>query len=433
MTNKTSSEAINSNDGQAVKTVASFRASFFKHVGRTQSLSSSKTSGSVESDEGPKNEQAKVKNIHVSDVTPPPGFEKIVRKISRKQDKQTISDEEKCFSMAKHNILMKTHNNHQSAGDLTQYINPDLLIGRRSSLHQNVTDPLDKKIRQKEAYKTAMCQAWLQGRCCAFGEQCGFAHGEEELQPLPPNRQNPKFKTRICENYTTTGICPFGNRCFFIHPQPNASIDDVLEYKEALDQRARQLEGRAIIQHEEVVIPLIRLLPVRKVFYTQFQLSQMQQRLALEQQIQNEAQAIFTAGVLAQTAKTLENRAIELEIKKQQLEQQTQANFANYENFPLNSPTNGNFGMFSKGPTSRFAAIKNSAISGSMPLIHSNSSGNLLYQHPNSKMNNEKYAKDVFDPANSFNIKRSTIMPSDIMFGANEVLDLSDKESSARN
>ncbi|CAK5125301.1 unnamed protein product [Meloidogyne enterolobii] len=81
----------------------------------------------------------------------------------------------------------------------------------------------------------------------------------------------------------------------------------------------------------------------------------MQQRLALEQQIQNEAQAIFTAGVLAQTAKTLENRAIELEIKKQQLEQQTQANFANYDNFPLNSPTNGNFGMFSKGPTSRFA------------------------------------------------------------------------------
>lgn len=75
--------------------------------------------------------------------------------------------------MAKHNILMKTHNNHQSAGDLTQYINPDLLMfvlffgfkfkfhkfsGRRSSLHQNVTDPLDKKIRQKEAYKTAMCQ-----------------------------------------------------------------------------------------------------------------------------------------------------------------------------------------------------------------------------------------------------------------------------------
>ena len=128
-------------------------------------------------------------------------------------------------------------------------------------------------------------KAWLQGRCCAFGEQCGFAHGEEELQPLPfvnfekersfainfrPNRQNPKFKTRICENYTTTGICPFGNRCFFIHPQPNASIDDVLEYKEvllrllislktflqALDQRARQLEGRAIIQQEEVVIPL---------------------------------------------------------------------------------------------------------------------------------------------------------------------------------
>jgi len=89
----------------------------------------------------------------------------------------------------------------------------------------------------------------------------------------------------------------------------------------------------------------------------------MQQRLALEQQIQTEAQAIFTAGVLAQTAKTLENRAIELEIKKQQFEQQTQANYGNYENFPLNSPTNGNFGMFSKGPTSRFAGKINLAFS----------------------------------------------------------------------
>ena len=107
-----------------------------------------------------------------------------------------------------------------------------------------------------------------------------------------------------------------------------------------------------------------------------------------------------------------------------------------------------------------------------MPLIHSNSSGNLLYQHPNSKINTvnlflrlfqcffktdllhtyfiekypweiivyiqekfslqEKYAKDVFDPANSFNIKRSTIMPSDLMLGGNEVLDLSDKESSGK-
>ncbi|KAL7075779.1 hypothetical protein ACQ4LE_005371 [Meloidogyne hapla] len=454
MTNKASSEEITT-DFQPVKNVSTFRASFFKHVGRTQSLSSSKTIGSVESDEGWKIVKNDVvanittNNIQVTsnmknNVTPPPGFDKLERMSPKKQEKQAVSDEEKCFSMAKRTILMKTHNNHQSAGDLTQYINPDLLMGRRSSLHQNTTDPQDKKVRQKEAYKTAMCQAWLQGRSCAFADQCSFAHGEEELQPLPANRPNPKFKTRICENYTTTGICPFGNRCFFIHPPPNAKIEDVIEYKEALDQRARELEGKAIIQQEGDLVSNQQIVASPKAnkkakqfrklescgnFYTQFQLQQIQQA-QLQQHIQNECQAIFTAGVLAQTAKTLENKAIELEIKKQQIEQQSQANFSNYENFPLNSPTNGNFGIFSKGPSSRFAAIKNSAISGSMPLIHSNSAGNLVFQQPNSKMNAEKFADDVFDPPKSYDFKRSTLIPSDIMFGGNDVLDLSDKDSS---
>ena len=60
-------------------------------------------------------------------ITPPPGFDKFERMSPKKQDKQTF-DEQKCFSMAKRNILMKTHATHQSAGDLTQYINPDLLM-----------------------------------------------------------------------------------------------------------------------------------------------------------------------------------------------------------------------------------------------------------------------------------------------------------------
>jgi len=44
----------------------------------------------------------------------------------------------------------------------------------------------------------------------------------------------------------------------------------------------------------------------------------------------------------------------------------------------------------------------------------------------------ERYADSVFDHPKSLNFKKSTMMPSDIMFGANEALDLSDKESSGK-
>ncbi|KAK6737470.1 hypothetical protein RB195_019898 [Necator americanus] len=76
-----------------------------------------------------------------------------------------------------------------------------------------------KKAANPDSYKTVMCQAWLESKMCAFGENCRFAHGEAELRPVRsvPCQIN-KYKTKLCDKYTTTGLCPYGDRCLFIHP-----------------------------------------------------------------------------------------------------------------------------------------------------------------------------------------------------------------------
>ncbi|KAL3082505.1 hypothetical protein niasHT_030519 [Heterodera trifolii] len=161
------------------------------------------------------------------------------------------------FSMAKRSLLAK----NASTNDLTQYINPVLANRRRSSLFCTAVDPAMKRLRQREAYKTAMCQAWLEGRACVYGDQCNFAHGEDELQPLPSNRANPKHKTRICENYTTTGICPFGNRCFFIHPQTEEELDALLKLNENLPLQQKQLDHHHLEGEALVIQPPLALSP----------------------------------------------------------------------------------------------------------------------------------------------------------------------------
>ncbi|VDD88203.1 unnamed protein product [Enterobius vermicularis] len=70
-----------------------------------------------------------------------------------------------------------------------------------------------------ESYKTVMCKGWLEMGGCRFGDNCRFAHGEEELRPIKIPVDNPKYKTKLCDKYTKTGVCPYGNRCLFIHPK----------------------------------------------------------------------------------------------------------------------------------------------------------------------------------------------------------------------
>lgn len=88
-----------------------------------------------------------------------------------------------------------------------------------SNNQHNGRSATGKKAANPDSYKTVMCQAWLESKMCAFGENCRFAHGEAELRPVRsvPCQIN-KYKTKLCDKYTTTGLCPYGDRCLFIHP-----------------------------------------------------------------------------------------------------------------------------------------------------------------------------------------------------------------------
>lgn len=48
-----------------------------------------------------------------------------------------------------------------------------------------------------------------------------FAHGPEELRPVP---RHPKYKTELCRSFALTGTCSYGARCRFIHGVPGAAF-----------------------------------------------------------------------------------------------------------------------------------------------------------------------------------------------------------------
>eukprot|EP00434_Breviolum_minutum_P042749 symbB.v1.2.038064.t1/scaffold5805.1/size23493/1 len=58
-----------------------------------------------------------------------------------------------------------------------------------------------------QVYKTAMCKFFEQGTCLN-GDDCNYAHSEEDLQPL--------WKTRLCK-FFEQGTCTKGASCTFAH------------------------------------------------------------------------------------------------------------------------------------------------------------------------------------------------------------------------
>ncbi|KAF2367686.1 Zinc finger CCCH-type, partial [Trinorchestia longiramus] len=63
-------------------------------------------------------------------------------------------------------------------------------------------------------YKTELCRSYEEGGDCRFGAACTFAHGPEELRPVP---RHPLYKTEFCRTYHQHGYCQYGTRCHFIH------------------------------------------------------------------------------------------------------------------------------------------------------------------------------------------------------------------------
>ena len=75
-------------------------------------------------------------------------------------------------------------------------------------------------------YKTEMCRnIELKGNC-QWGNQCFFAHNEDEIQNNGP--YNHFYKTKICKYYTESGFCPYGIKCLYIHTRPYNAYNQLL-------------------------------------------------------------------------------------------------------------------------------------------------------------------------------------------------------------
>eukprot|EP00928_Gymnodinium_smaydae_P021092 TRINITY_DN18203_c0_g2_i1.p1 TRINITY_DN18203_c0_g2~~TRINITY_DN18203_c0_g2_i1.p1 ORF type:complete len:285 (-),score=39.61 TRINITY_DN18203_c0_g2_i1:226-1080(-) len=75
------------------------------------------------------------------------------------------------------------------------------------SLHQ------EKKTQKNDVRfrKTVMCSFYNMGRCMR-GENCSFAHGDQDLRQKPELRN-----TRLCSRFFSTGNCRDGAMCPFAH------------------------------------------------------------------------------------------------------------------------------------------------------------------------------------------------------------------------
>ena len=68
-------------------------------------------------------------------------------------------------------------------------------------------------------YKTVLCQQFMEGKGCQFGESCSFAHGHAEIRNVQMNLAalNPNYKGTLCKYFMTTGECEFGSICQYAH------------------------------------------------------------------------------------------------------------------------------------------------------------------------------------------------------------------------
>lgn len=76
----------------------------------------------------------------------------------------------------------------------------------------------DPNSLRAKKYKTRLCQFWAKNRNCHQGENCNFAHSEDELPAT--------WKTSLCQNFEMKGSCMRGDNCGYAHGK-----GDLREYR----------------------------------------------------------------------------------------------------------------------------------------------------------------------------------------------------------
>ncbi|CAG9537840.1 unnamed protein product [Cercopithifilaria johnstoni] len=128
---------------------------------------------------------------------------------------------------------------------VTSHRTPSTIVRRvnEPEWHKAVSDKerelLQRERRRKIAYKTSLCNAFRDTGQCAYGLQCRFAHGTDELRPAP--EPHPKYKTQLCNKFALYGSCPYGSRCQFIHMRPQEMQNDLvrMNFATSLDSGSR--------------------------------------------------------------------------------------------------------------------------------------------------------------------------------------------------
>jgi len=132
-----------------------------------------------------------------------------------------------------------TEKNNQKNTEKNNTLKPEL-PRKNNDLSRTPSLPSKWSIKRATLYKTEMCRAFEETGKCKFGDECIFAHSEEELRPRVD--RHPKYKTRLCRTFWEQGECPYGKRCCFIHTERDITHPDDFSVFEAQMQQ-QQLTG----------------------------------------------------------------------------------------------------------------------------------------------------------------------------------------------
>ena len=114
----------------------------------------------------------------------------------------------------------------------------NLINDKNEVNHQMNKVSITKKIVEEDDFRTK----WKTEKChnletyghCKFGENCAFAHGDDELKE---KIKNYNYKSKPCEQFFEKGFCSYGRRCQFSHKIKNTDIYYNFDSKLIIDNK----------------------------------------------------------------------------------------------------------------------------------------------------------------------------------------------------